>query len=79
MKTKTKSKKVAIPDEVVLEQQYGQGVLFPGRRHGVRGGCRAGAGRPRTNPAGARPRTFRVTDEEAAAIHDLLVRLRNSQ
>lgn len=79
MKTKTKSKKVAIPDEVVLEQQYGQGVLFPGRRHGVRGGCRAGAGRHRTNPAGARPRTFRVTDEEAAAIHDLLVRLRNSQ
>ena len=77
MKAKTKSKKVA--SEIVLEQQYGQEVLFPGRRHGVRGGCRAGAGRPRTNPAGARPRTFRVTDEEAAAIHDLLVHLRNSQ
>ena len=77
MKTKTKSKKVAIPDEVVLEQQYGQGVLFPGRRHGVRGGCRAGAGRPRTTPAGARPRTFRVTDEEAAAIREFLTSLRN--
>ena len=75
MKAKTKSKKVA--SEIVLEQQYGQEVLFPGRRHGVRGGCRAGAGRPRTNPAGARPRSFRVTDEEAAAIRDLLIRLRN--
>ena len=79
MKTKSKSKKVAAPREVVLEQRYGQGVLFPGRRHGVRGGCRAGAGRHRTNPVGARPRTFRVTDEEAAAIRDLLVRLRNPQ
>lgn len=79
MKMKTKSKKAVVPNEVVLEQKYGQEVLFPGRRHGVRGGCRAGAGRHRTNPAGARPRTFRVTDEEAAAIHDLLVRLRNSQ
>ena len=77
MKAKSKSKKVAIPNEVVLEQQYGQGVLFPGRRHGVRGGCRAGAGRHRTNPAGARPRSFRVTDEEAAAIRALLIRLRN--
>ena len=75
MKAKTKSKKVA--SEIVLEQQYGQEVLFPGRRHGVRGGCRAGAGRPRTNPTGARPRSFRVTDEEAAAIRDLLIRLRN--
>lgn len=75
MKAKTKSKKVA--SEIVLEQQYGQEVLFPGRRHGVRGGCRAGAGRPRTNPAGARPRSFRITDEEAAAIRELLVRLRN--
>ena len=75
MKAKTKSKKVA--SEIVLEQQYGQEVLFPGRRHGVRGGCRAGAGRHRTNPAGARPRSFRVTDEEAAAIRDLLIRLRN--
>lgn len=79
MKTKSKSKKVAIPNEVVLEQQYGQGVLFPGRRHGVRGGCRAGAGRHRTNPVGARPQTFRVTDEEAAAIRELLVHLRNLQ
>ncbi len=75
MKAKTKSKKVA--SEIVLEQQYGQEVLFPGRRHGVRGGCRAGAGRPRTNPAGARPRSFRITDEEAAAIRELLARLRN--
>ena len=75
MKAKTKSKKVA--SEIVLEQQYGQEVLFPGRRHGVRGGCRAGAGRPRTNPAGARPRTFRVTDEEAAAIREFLTSLRN--
>ena len=79
MKTKSKSKKVAAPSEVVLEQRYGQEVLFPGRRHGVRGGCRAGAGRHRTNPVGARPQTFRVTDEEAAAIRDLLVRLRNLQ
>lgn len=77
MKTKSKSKKVAIPNEVVLEQRYGQSVLFPGRRHGVRGGCRAGAGRPRTNPAGAQPRTFRVTDEEAAAIREFLTSLRN--
>jgi len=77
MKTKSKSKKAAIPNEVVLEQRYGQEVLFPGRRHGVRGGVRAGAGRKRTNPAGARPRSFRVTDEEAAAIRDLLIRLRN--
>lgn len=77
MKTKSKSKKVVAPREVVLEQRYGQGVLFPGRRHGVRGGCRAGAGRPRTNPAGARPRTFRVTDEEAAAIREFLTSLRN--
>lgn len=77
MKTKTKSKKVAVPSEIVLEQQFGQEVLFPGRRHGVRGGCRAGAGRPRTNPAGARPRTFRVTDEEAAAIREFLTSLRN--
>ena len=77
MKMKTKSKKVAVPSEIVLEQQFGQGVLFPGRRHGVRGGCRAGAGRPRTNPAGARPRTFRVTDEEAAAIREFLTGLRN--
>lgn len=77
MKTKTKSKKVAVPSEIVLEQQFGQEVLFPGRRHGVRGGCRAGAGRPRTNPAGARPRTFRVTDEEAAAIREFLTGLRN--
>ena len=77
MKTKSKSKKVAAPSEVVLEQRYGQGVLFPGRRHGVRGGCRAGAGRHRTNPAGARPRSFRITDEEAAAIRELLARLRN--
>lgn len=75
MKAKTKSKKVA--SEIVLEQQYGQEVLFPGRRHGVRGGCRAGAGRPRTNPAGAWPRSFRITDEEAAAIRELLARLRN--
>ena len=77
MKTKTKSKKVAVPSEIMLEQQFGQGVLFPGRRHGVRGGCRAGAGRPRTNPAGARPRSFRVTDEEAAAIREFLTSLRN--
>lgn len=77
MKAKTKSKKAVVPNEVVLEQKYGQEVLFPGRRHGVRGGCRAGAGRHRTNPAGARPRSFRVTDEEAAAIRDLLIRLRN--
>ena len=77
MKPKSKSKKAAIPNEVVLEQRYGQEVLFPGRRHGVRGGVRAGAGRKRTNPAGARPRSFRVTDEEAAAIHDLLTNLRN--
>ena len=77
MKAKTKSKKAVVPNEVVLEQKYGQEVLFPGQRHGVRGGCRAGAGRPRTNPAGARPRSFRVTDEEAAAIRDLLIRLRN--
>lgn len=77
MKMKTKSKKVAVPSEIVLEQQFGQEVLFPGRRHGVRGGCRAGAGRPRTNPAGARPRTFRVTDEEAAAIREFLTGLRN--
>lgn len=77
MKSKSKSKKVSAPNEVVLEQKYGQGVLFPGRRHGVRGGCRAGAGRHRTNPAGARPRSFRVTDEEAAAIRDFLNDLRN--
>lgn len=77
MKAKTKSKKATVPNEVVLEQRYGQEVLFPGRRHGVRGGVRAGAGRKRTNPAGARPRSFRVTDEEAAAIHDLLTNLRN--
>ena len=77
MQTKSKSTKVVALREAVLEQRYGPGVLFPGRRHGVRGGCRAGAGRPRTNPAGARPRSFRVTDEEAAAIRDLLIRLRN--
>ena len=29
---KTKSKKVAVPSEIMLEQQFGQGVLFPGRR-----------------------------------------------
>lgn len=79
MKTKSKSKKVAAPSEVVLEQRYGQGVLFPGRRHGVRGGCRAGAGRHRTNPVGARPQTFRVTDEEATAIREFLAQLRNMQ
>ena len=77
MNAKTKSKKATVPNEVVLEQRYGQEVLFPGRRHGIRGGVRAGAGRKRTNPAGARPRSFRVTDEEAAAIHDLLTNLRN--
>ena len=71
------TKSTTVASEIVLEQQYGQEVLFPGRRHGVRGGCRAGAGRPRTNPAGARPRTFRVTDEEAAAIREFLTSLRN--
>lgn len=77
MKAKTKSKKATVPNEVVLEQRYGQEVLFPGRRHGVRGGVRAGAGRKSTNPAGARPRSFRVTDEEAAAIREFLTSLRN--
>ena len=77
LKTNTKSKNKKVPDEMTLEQVYGQGVLFPGRRHGVHGGVRAGAGRHRTTPVGARPQTFRVTDEEAAAIRTLLSSMRS--
>lgn len=78
MKTKTKSKKAKAeaPDEIRLEQVYGQEVLFRVPRHGSRGGVRAGAGRHHTNPAGARPRTMRLTDAEFDAVKAVVASLR---
>lgn len=76
MKSKTKTKKMELPDEARLEQVYGQGVLFKAPRHGSRGGVRAGAGRHHTNPAGARPHTMRLTDAEFDAVKALVVSLR---
>ena len=78
MKTKTKSKKAKaeVPDEVRLEQVYGQKVLFKIARHGGRGGVRAGAGRHHTNPAGARPHTIRLTDAEFDAVQAFVASLR---
>lgn len=42
-----------------------------------RGGKRAGAGRKKTTPAGAKVRYFRLTDNEFSAVKDLIKRLRN--
>lgn len=81
MKTKTKSKKAKaeVPDEVRLEQVYGQEVLFRAPRHGGRGGVRAGAGRRHTNPAGARPHTIRLTDAEFDAVKAFIASLRQER
>ena len=78
MKAKSKSKKAKaeLPDEVRLEQVYGQEVPFRVPRHGSRGGVRAGAGRHHTNPAGARPRTMRLTDAEFDAVKAVVASLR---
>lgn len=78
MKAKSKSKKAKaeLPDEVRLEQVYGQEVLFKVPRHSGRGGVRAGAGRRHTNPTGARPHTIRLTDAEFDAVKAFVASLR---
>ena len=44
-----------------------------------RGGARPGAGRKRTNPAGAKVWAVRVTDEEKAALMALLAKMRGAK
>lgn len=63
--------------ESLLEQKEGQQTLFDATpRHGIRGGYRAGSGRPRKTPAGAKQRCVRATDSEWAILMDTLSRLR---
>ena len=44
-----------------------------------RGGARPGAGRKRTNPAGAKVWAVRVTDEEKAALIAFLAKMRGAK
>lgn len=63
--------------ESLLEQKEGQQTLFaPSPRHGIRGGYRAGSGRPRKTPAGAKQRCVRATDTEWAAMLAVLTQMR---